>query len=344
MSGVFVSHASVDVKLVDEFVDTVIRLGCGLSPAELFYSSGADTGVPSGEDLLAHVRARAGGATLVVAIVSPTYQTRPVCIAELGAAWARAGNLFPLLVPGMPRGDLEGVLSGMLIHYLDDEVALDELHDRISAATGQTVSAKTWGKYKAKWLASVDRLAAAVPAVRRVTEAELDKLEERLDDLKSALTDSESERAELREQLDELSKMLPVEAVRGVRLPKKEKDQYLFYLKACREALEPVSAVVADAVFFHNAGRSMPWPDRFEEPTRHDYAQQAADDGYLTDRDDEGLDPNPDFEDVAAAIEAVSNLAEFLDKSSSDFQAWFRSEHKMPPKLDKRAVWMELLG
>src|SRR4051794_22030429 len=101
MPGVFVSHASADSVLVDEFVDTVLRLGCGLGPETLFYTSGADTGVPSGSDLLAHVRSRVSDATLVVAILTPTYQTRSVCVAELGAAWARTGNLFPLLAPNM---------------------------------------------------------------------------------------------------------------------------------------------------------------------------------------------------------------------------------------------------
>lgn len=343
MSGVFISHASADAKLVDEFVDSILRLGCDLGPSELFYSSGADTGVPSGEDLLAHVRTRAGEANLVVAVITPTYQTRPVCVAELGAAWAKAGSLFPLLVPGMPRGDLEGVLSGMLVRYLDDEAALDELHDRILDGKNRQVSARTWGKYKAKWLASVNRLAKGVPQVRTVSEAEVAKLEEHVAELKEALAESEGERAELRDQLDELSETLPADVVKAVRLPKGEKDRYLFYRKAAREALADLNPVVADAIFFHNAGRSMPWPDRFEEPTRHDYAQQASDDGYLSDRD-EGLDPNPEFEDVALAIDAVGELSEFLGTSSTAFQAWFRSEYKMPASLDKRAVWTELLG
>src|SRR5919198_1147892 len=41
-----------------------------------------------------------------------------------------------IAVPGMPRTDLEGVLVGMLMKYLDDGSALDELHARISEALG----------------------------------------------------------------------------------------------------------------------------------------------------------------------------------------------------------------
>src|SRR5215211_43201 len=37
MSGVFISHASSDKPLVDEFVDVVVRLGCGARSNQLFY-------------------------------------------------------------------------------------------------------------------------------------------------------------------------------------------------------------------------------------------------------------------------------------------------------------------
>jgi hypothetical protein len=111
MPEVFVSHAAADGALVDPFVDTVLKLGCGLDEAKIFYSSGEDTGLPSGFDLLHHVREEAAEAGLVVAIISPMFETRPVCVAELGAAWSRTGNLFPLAVPGMARTDMEGVLA-----------------------------------------------------------------------------------------------------------------------------------------------------------------------------------------------------------------------------------------
>ncbi|MGO8869860.1 MAG: toll/interleukin-1 receptor domain-containing protein [Acidimicrobiales bacterium] len=124
MPGVFISHAFADKSLVDEFVDTVVKLGCGLKSDQIFYSSGEDTGIPSGYDLLRHVRNEVGEAGLVIAIVSPAFQARPVCIAELGAAWSRVDNLFPLAVPGMDRTDMEGVLQGMVVRYLDDSAAL----------------------------------------------------------------------------------------------------------------------------------------------------------------------------------------------------------------------------
>jgi hypothetical protein len=162
MPGVFVSHAYADRTLVDRFVEDLLCLGCGVNPSQIFYSSGADTGVPPGSNLNTFVRNEVAGASLVVAIITPSFQTRPFCIAELGAAWSRVENLFPLALPGLPRGDPEGVLAGMLVPYLDDEHALDLLHERVAKALGISVAPSTWTLYKRRWLESVAPLVDAL--------------------------------------------------------------------------------------------------------------------------------------------------------------------------------------
>lgn len=90
---IFVSHAGDDQELVDEFKARVLDNGCGLRDDQIFYSSNVETGAGAGTDLMAEVRKRVSDASLVIAIVTPTFQTRPVCIAEAGAAWGRGGAL-----------------------------------------------------------------------------------------------------------------------------------------------------------------------------------------------------------------------------------------------------------
>src|SRR5207253_166072 len=97
----------------------------------IFVSSIPGMDIPAGSDLLAAVRAKVSKTTLVIAVITPTYPTRPVCVAELGAAWGVAGKLLPILVPGINRGQLEGVLTGIKVDYLDEEKALDEIAARI---------------------------------------------------------------------------------------------------------------------------------------------------------------------------------------------------------------------
>jgi hypothetical protein len=155
MPGIFVSHASADKSLVDQFVDYVLRLGCEVPSDLIFYSSGEDTGVPSGQTLNDYIRAKLDTVSLVIAIVSPAFQARPFCAAELGAAWSRTGQLFPIAVPGLGRADMDGVLTGLVVRELNDPAALDEMHDRVSRALGLTPNVRTWGHYKAEWLARI---------------------------------------------------------------------------------------------------------------------------------------------------------------------------------------------
>lgn len=158
MPGLFISHASADKDLADAFVDDVIRLGCGIPSESIFYSSGADTGVPSGSDLNAYVRDKVSDVNLVIALITPAFQQSSYCTAELGAAWSRVENLFPLISPGFDLDDLDGVLRGMIVKALDNEAALDELRDRIHASLGISAATTTWGTYKAKWLKAAPEL------------------------------------------------------------------------------------------------------------------------------------------------------------------------------------------
>lgn len=115
-------------------------------------------GVPAGEDLNSYVRNQARNAKLVIALITPNFQSRPYCIAELGSAWSRVGNLVPLAAPQLERTDLDGVLAGMMVREMTDESALDELHGRISKAVGKASEAGTWSKYKRSWLKATNDL------------------------------------------------------------------------------------------------------------------------------------------------------------------------------------------
>ena len=95
MPNLFVSHSARDRAAVSTFVDTIIKLGCGLSDNPIFYSSGAATGVPIGKDLNTYVQGQVSEADLVLAVITPAFRESNYCIAELGAAWSRAGHLFP---------------------------------------------------------------------------------------------------------------------------------------------------------------------------------------------------------------------------------------------------------
>jgi hypothetical protein len=137
VAKIFISHAGVDKDFVDEFVETIVIRGCGADADSVFYSSGADMGVPSGSDVNTYIREQVSEADVVVALITPAFRARPYCMAELGAAWSRAGSMFPLTA-GVPREELDGVLKYDAVRDVGQASVLGELRDRITEILGKS--------------------------------------------------------------------------------------------------------------------------------------------------------------------------------------------------------------
>lgn len=342
VTGIFVSHATADARLVEEFVEEVLR-GCGVTDDQLFVSSIAELGVPSGTDLLHHVRERVGDAGLVVAIVTPTYLTRPVCVGELGAAWAVTGKLFPLLAMGIDRDrDLDGVLKGVRVDYLDDEEALDELHVRLGELLAAHSDTRKWTRKKRRWLQKVSDLVAGLPTPDIVSPAQFAQLKAAHDDLGAALEDAEGEVDRLRTQLERLKNAKTREEVESVLLPEDDIERFYLLVKTARSALSEVPKIVRIAIAHQLAKTDFTWPNGFDEPDRLREAEEAVRDGIL---EDEGirLSPNESFRLVNEARIAAGTLhQELSDGFEPDFYNWFDREYGLPADMTMGAVWNAL--
>src|SRR5262249_361779 len=144
----------------------------------------------------------------------------PMCVAELGAAWGVAGKLLPLLAPGINRGQLEGVLTGMKVDYLDEEKALDEIATRIEKETGRRPgSPAAWTRAKRRWLGVVGELVAALPKPLVISKDEHDELKAKLSDTEAALADAESEITELKITIERLKAAKDAVEVAEILLP-----------------------------------------------------------------------------------------------------------------------------
>jgi hypothetical protein len=336
---IFVSHASADSALVDPFVDAVLRLGCGVKQEELFYSSGEDTGVPDGYDLLHHVREQVSEAGLVVAIVTSTFQTRPVCVAELGAAWSRAGNLFPLAVPGMSRTDMEGVLAGMTVRYIDDSAALDALHQRIGEVLGEKTGTPTWGRYKASWLTNVGGYVAGLSEPEVVSREDMERVEGDLVGAREALAATEAQCHDLEDRIKKLAAAKTAEERSDAMLPTDEKERFLALVKMADDALRELDPIVRDAVYYDLVDGNMAWPDPYDDKHRADAAAEAVHRGDLKEDSDGHLVLDAETTLVASAAGAVWGLQQLLRECSEDFDTWFREQYGGPPDLRRRRVW-----
>lgn len=349
MKSVFVSHATADRDLVEQFVEIILK-NCGLAEADIFVSSIPGMDIPGGSDLLATVRAEVSDTTLVIAVITPTYPTRPVCIAELGAAWGVAGKLLPVLVPGINRDRLEGVLNGLKTDYLNEEKTLDEIAERIETETGRgPANRSSWTRAKQRWLRAVDGLVAALPEPELVSTEQHNELKAKLSDTEQALADAESEIATLTKTVNRLKVLKDQEKVAEILLPANDIERFKALREAAIEALRVdelrrFAPAVQEAIRCRLDGGEMRWHDA-EQAGILSYAEEAVSEGFLVDTGN-GVVPSDDHGPVKRANRAVSALNDALrgDTFKPEFFEWFENEYDGPPKLWQGAVWRSIFG
>jgi hypothetical protein len=143
---IFISHAWVDRKLADLLRDTLV-LG-GIPRNRIFYSSSRATGIPSGTDVRARLRSELKEAGLIIELISASFLGRPMCLLELGGAWALEKPTYPIVVPPLTRTraveQIGDVNMGQLASGEEIDDVFDELHDRLASEVGLSTTATEW--------------------------------------------------------------------------------------------------------------------------------------------------------------------------------------------------------
>jgi hypothetical protein len=163
---IFISHASTDRKLADLLRDTLV-LG-GIPRSRIFYSSSRAIGIPSGIDVRAHLRGELQQAGLIVELISTSFLARPMCLLELGGAWALEKPTFPIVVPPLTRSQAVAQIGDVSMGHLGspgeiDDV-FDELHDRLESDVKLTATATEWNPVARRFKEGLPAVLAALAA------------------------------------------------------------------------------------------------------------------------------------------------------------------------------------
>lgn len=348
----FISHASGDEEYVSEFIDKILRLGCQLPADKVFYTSRRATGISSGANLFEQMRQEAASAPLVIAIVSPTYLTRPTCLAEMGAAWAMK-TLLPVLTPGVRRDSLTGPLASMLVGSLDDDSAgefLDEVFDRVTDAFGLKASAANWTPQKTKWLvnAATNNTLLGIPT--NYSAEDVATITRKLTKKTQAYAELMDTYHQLQQQYDELKAAgTDPHKIAAAVLPKDEVGQFQKLSNdvwKCFRTTKLPSCVIK-AIRYQVSGDTLTLPDSFHDPNdENPDFYEAQQRGFLT-IDDEPAEVTLSDADprVRRALDAVDSFVHWFSspERSSDFTEWFHTQYDLPVDAKSSDVWDTIL-
>jgi hypothetical protein len=176
---IFVSHPQEDRRLADA-VTTLLVDGCGLSTDQVFCSSRPGAGVPAGQDFKHYMREQLAQTTLLIQLITPAYLDSTFCMFELGAAWVKEIETFPLVVRPVTTDALDAITGGVQAKSIRDRDDLDELMHTVSSQRRTTVDLETWRRSRTSFLRKAARLEAKVSGRRTVTVSEFDSVVARL--------------------------------------------------------------------------------------------------------------------------------------------------------------------
>ena len=134
---IFISHASSDKVYVQEIVSLFDDMG--LTDEHIFCSSIPGYDIPVGKTIFQYLLEQFYEYDLhVIFVHSKNYYMSPVCLNEMGAAWALKNKYTSILLPTFSFSEMKGVVNSSDIAIkLDNEV--DEVKDKLNELYEQLI-------------------------------------------------------------------------------------------------------------------------------------------------------------------------------------------------------------
>lgn len=162
---IFISHATKDKEYVSAIVNLLESLG--FREDEIICSSIPPYCVPLDNNVYDWLVNEFQHCDLhMIFALSRTYYSRPVCLNEMGAAWAMKHKWTAILLPGFAFSEIAGCIDPAQVSIkLDDEdgdtlnFRLGELKDNLIAEFGlRTISPALWEKKRNEFLKKIDEV------------------------------------------------------------------------------------------------------------------------------------------------------------------------------------------
>jgi TIR domain len=218
--SVFISHALKDKALVQEIVN-LIEEGMGVPEDEIFCSSLDGYGIPSGKNFVTYIKEQLLEPKVVVLVLTPAYFESKFCLSELGAAWIKSHNIFPILVPPLQYSDVKDVLLGTQVAKVDDDIKYNELLSTLTAALDFKPKSQT--KWDTKRRAFLKTIAPILKKVAGPTVVSVADFKAKSDHLAEALVELDASEAEIRRLKERLA---ATEALKDKREVAKLRAEY----------------------------------------------------------------------------------------------------------------------
>ncbi len=341
----FISHASADKDLVDDFVD-LLQTGVGLTHDQVFCTSLEGMDIPKGQDFIEFIHEKIQDPFLIIMVVTPSYYESSFCLCELGAAWAMSHSSFPIICPPLECSDLEAVLKNKHVGKIDSPSDLDSLRDRIIEDGNIENPTKTsrWNVKRDQFLKKLKKLLHELDGFTKVSIDRYTKLEEAYEAALLDALEKEEKLDKAKNTIKKIKKLKDRKAVQDVLLEDMDEwDQFKALTKDAKDYLNKLPNVAVEALYYDYYGGT--WvPSYWDKDWLRDEVGDAHERGYISEGEDGAIETNDSDRRISKAVDKLDKLDNFLGRSSTDFDEVFVEKHDFDPSLKIRDFWESFLG
>ncbi len=336
---IFISHAAVDQAIADKVVD-LLSNGMAINVHDdVFCSSLEGLSVPPGKDFVNFIREQIQQPKIVVMLISQNYLVSQFCLAELGASWAMAHRAIPMLVPPVRYSDLKAVLVNIAALTITDSNDWNDALVVFQEAVGAKPNVNRWERKRDEFLEAISPLLAQQKAPSIVPLAKLEVAEHRVCAANEEIKGLEAKLAQVRESYNCIKKLKNAnEVARAERENLPAWAQFESLERAAKKALDPLPAIVREAIYYRCRHETLEWP-AYGNEDESEAMKRAIEQEFLDDKEERGVEVNTGDPKVARAIEKLSELRAYIDEHAEELAGPYEGAHDHELSFTSRRYW-----
>jgi hypothetical protein len=157
ISKVFISHSSEDSNIVEEVIEILEVVG--LDSNQIFCTSFEGYSIGFGENFLNTIKCELSSDSLVIFILSKNFYESPVCLCEMGAAWALVKEHIPILIPPLEYSDIKGVIPLSQGFKINEPLKLNLFKEKIESdfSISNKLTMSIWERKRDRIIARIEK-------------------------------------------------------------------------------------------------------------------------------------------------------------------------------------------
>lgn len=343
---IFISHASIDKPIVQEFIDLILHGSLSVGIDDIFSSTIEGTKIESGDDWRDSIKENLISAKITFIIITPNYKESEVSLNEMGAAWVLSGKTLPVIVEPINYKTVGVIQEPKQIEKLLDENSLDRIRDIVQRELEipiEKIKSDRWSEKKKDFIKKVKKHIEDNPFPVAMDRKAYDTLLRENGDLNNTVGILIEDKEQLGKQIIELEKIKEGAAVKAIKKKYHPSTAYDDFIELCKKVtslLKPFRPIIRGIVFktYNSKTTQFDWQvykKEIESAEAEDYIEIDEDDGTI----------EADWSTTADMRDLYSNLRKlesFIDKTSSlEFYDEYESHFKAPLKIDNKSFWDE---